>query len=188
MEPDATRHLVLWKNGCHSMQPLKKTRKKYGGSIQWLKDSSLVHVCCNVHEAYLPLLANSVEEQFKLYINDTGLLCAMYGPETKKSILLNTIRGNAKGGIYENIIAECLIKLGYKLYYYKPDDSHELEFLLEKNGEVIPVEVKAGNTSTVSLNNFIRDYKPSYAYKFINGNIGFSDGKITLPHYMVMFI
>lgn len=165
-----------------------QTRKKYGGSVQWLKDSALVHVCYNIHEPYLPLMANAVEEQFKLYINDTGLLCAMYGLETKKAILTNTIQGSAKGGIYENIIAESLIKNGYKLYYYKPDDSHELEFLLEKDGSVVPVEVKAGNTATVSLNSFIKRFKPEKAYKFINGNVGTAGDKITLPHYMSMFI
>ena len=165
-----------------------KTAKKYGGSVRWLADSALVHACYNVREAYLPLNANAVDEQFKLYVNDTGLLCAMYGFETKKAVLMNTIQGNAKGGLYENIISESLIKNGYCLYYYKPDNTHELEFLLEKNGEVIPVEVKAGNNATVSLNAFIRKYTPHEAYKFVNGNIGVSDSKITLPHYMVMFI
>lgn len=165
-----------------------QTRKKYGGSIQWLEDSALVHVCNNVHEPYLPLMANANDDQFKLYINDTGLLCALYGTETKKAIILNTIKGNAKGGIYENNIAESLVKRGYKLYYYKPDDSNELEFLIEKEGEVRPIEVKAGNTATVSLNNFISTYHPSTAYKFISGNIGIKDTKVTLPHYMVMFL
>ena len=84
----------------------------------------------------------------------------------------NSIKGNAKGEIYENIIAECLIKKGYKLYYYKPDDDHELEFLIEKEGGIVPIEVKAGNTSTVSLNNFINEYKPTFAYKFVSGNVG----------------
>ena len=133
-------------------------------------------------------MANAIEEQFKLYINDTGLLCAMCGFETKKAILNNTIKGNAKGGIYENIISELLIKNGYLLYYYKPDNEHELEFLIEKNGEVIPIEVKAGNTSTVTLNRFIEKYSPSCSYKFINGNIGISGTKYSLPHYMVMFL
>lgn len=165
-----------------------QTSKKYGGSVQWLKDSNLVHACYNVHEPYLPLMANSIEEQFKLYINDTGLLCAMYGFETKKAILNNTIKGNAKGGIYENIIAESLIKNGYNLYYYKPDNEHELEFLIEKSGEVVPVEVKAGNTSTVTLNGFIEKFVPSIAYKFINGNVGLNNVKYSIPHYMVMFV
>lgn len=165
-----------------------QTSKKYGGSIQWLKDSNLVNPCYNIKEPYIPLIANSIEEQFKLYTNDTGLLCAMYGFEVKKSILMNTIKGNAKGGIYENIIAECLTKNGFSLHYYKPDNDHEIEFLIEKNGEVIPIEVKAGNTSTTSLNNFIKDFKPSIAYKLASSNIGVIDCKKTLPHYMVMFI
>lgn len=165
-----------------------KTAKKYGGSVQWLADSALVHVCSNIHEAYVPLIAYASTEQFKLYINDTGLLCAMYGFEVKKAVLDNSIRGNAKGGIYENIISECLIKRGYKLYYYRPDDNNELEFLLEKGGSVVPVEVKAGNNPTVSLNAFIKKYMPPAAYKFIDGNVGKADTKITLPHYMVMFM
>lgn len=165
-----------------------QTSKKYGGSVQWLKDSNLVNPCYNIHEPYIPLMANSNENQFKLYINDTGLLCAMYGFEVKKAILTNSIKGNAKGGIYENIIAECLIKKGYQLYYYKPDNDHELEFLIEQNGEVIPIEVKAGNTATISLNNFMKDYHPSIVYKLANSNLGFSDNKKTIPHYMVMFI
>lgn len=166
-----------------------KTSKKYGGSIKWLCDSSLVNKCSNVNEAYIPLLAYEMDDQFKLYLNDTGLLLYLYGPETKLAILNNTLKGNAKGGIYENIISELLLKRGYKLYYYKTQNySMEIEFVIEKNGEVIPIEVKAGNDSTPSLNSFINKYHPKVSYKFVNGNVGFLDGKKTLPHYMVMFI
>ena len=166
-----------------------KTSKKYGGSIKWLCDSSLVNKCSNVNEAYIPLLAYEMDDQFKLYLNDIGLLLYLYGPETKLAILNNTLKGNAKGGIYENIISESLLKRGYKLYYYKTQNSSmEIEFVIEKNGEVIPIEVKAGNDSTPSLNSFINKYHPKVSYKFVNGNVGFLDGKKTLPHYMVMFI
>lgn len=165
-----------------------QTRRKYGGSVQWLKDSEIVNACYNIHEPYLPLMANANEEQFKLYLNDTGLLCCMYGFETKLAVLKDTIRGNARGGIYENIIAECLLKQGYTLYYFKPDSEHEIEFLIEKNGEVIPVEVKAGNNPTVSLNQFIEEFEPSVAYKLIGGRNGRAGAKITLPHYFVMFL
>lgn len=166
-----------------------KTSKKYGGSIKWLCDSSLVNKCSNVNEAYIPLLAYEMDDQFKLYLNDTGLLLYLYGPETKLAILNNTLKGNAKGGIYENIISELLLKRGYKLYYYKTQNSSmEIEFVIEKNGEVIPIEVKAGNDSTPSLNSFINKYHSKVSYKFVNGNVGFLDGKKTLPHYMVMFI
>lgn len=165
-----------------------QTRRKYGGSVQWLKDSEIVNACYNIHEPYLPLMANANEEQFKLYLNDTGLLCCMYGFETKLAVLHDTIRGNARGGIYENIISECLLKQGYTLYYFKPDSEHEIEFLIEKNEEVIPVEVKAGNTPTASLNQFIAAFNPFVAYKLIGGRNGKAGAKITLPHYFVMFL
>ena len=165
-----------------------QTRRKFGGSIQWLKDSEIVNACYNIREPYLPLMANANQDQFKLYINDTGLLSCMYGFETKLAILNDTIKGNARGGIYENIISECLLKRGYTLYYYKPDSEHEIEFLIEKNGDVVPVEVKAGNSATPSLNSFIKFYEPNTAYKLIGGRNGKTDVKVTLPHYMVMFI
>lgn len=165
-----------------------QTRKKYGGSVTWLVDSALVNICYNVHQPYIPLLGNSNEDHFKLYSNDTGLLCSNYGFEMKKAILDNLLKGNSKGGIFENIIGECLIKKGYKLYYYKPDSTHEVEFLIEKNGEVLPIEVKASNSSTVSLNRFIDEFNPSVAYKFVDGNIGVNGIKKTLPHYMILFI
>jgi len=165
-----------------------QTSKKYGNSVKWLEDSSLVNVCFNIQEPCVPLAANSKPEQFKLYMNDTGLLCASYGFETKRGLLNGTLRGNAKGGIYENAISETLVKKGYKLFYYKPDDNHELEFLLEKDGMVVPVEVKAGNTATVSLNKFIESYNPSIAYKIISGGNGASGEKRTIPHYMAMFL
>lgn len=166
----------------------KQTRRKFGGSVQWLKDSEIVNACYNIHEPYLPLMANANEDQFKLYVNDTGLLCCMYGFDTKLAVLNNTIKGNARGGIYENVISECLIKRGYTLYYFKPDSEHEIEFLIEKNGEIVPIEVKAGNNPTTSLNNFIHDFSPSLAYKLIGGRNGQVDVRITLPHYMVMFL
>ncbi len=165
-----------------------QTRKKYGGSVTWLVDSALVNICYNVHEPFIPLLGNSNDEYFKLYSNDTGLLCSNYGFEVKKAIMDNLLKGNSKGGIFENVIGECLIKKGYKLFYYKPDSTHEIEFLIEKNGEVLPIEVKASNSTSISLNNFIEEFKPSIAYKFVDGNVGLNGVKKTIPHYMIMFI
>lgn len=167
----------------------KATARKLEDSVHWLHDSNLVYICYNVTEPFLPLMANEKGSEFKLYVNDTGLLCAMYGFDTKLAVLNGALKGNAKGGIYENLIAEMLIKKGYALHYYKkPDSSLEIEFLIEKNGEVLPVEVKAGNTQTQSLNSYIDKNKPSIAYKLISGNVGLIDGKLTMPHYMALFI
>ena len=172
----------------YSLVEKKKTSRKYGGSVKWLKDSSLVNACYNISKPEIPLLAYEKEDQFKLYLNDTGLLTELYGRETKVAVFNNTIKGNGKGAIYENVVSQILTSKGYKLHYYRPDDNRELEFVIEKGGEVLPIEVKAGNTASTTLNNFINDFKPSVAYKIIKGNIGLCDGKFTMPHYMAMFL
>ncbi|MBP1545019.1 MAG: ATP-binding protein [Ruminococcus sp.] len=166
----------------------KATARKFGDSIQWLSDANMAYICCNTTTPMLPLNAYEKDNEFKLYINDTGLLLALFGFATKQALLNGNLKGFAKGGIYENFVAETLIKNGYSLHYYKPDDNSELEFIIEKDGEVIPIEVKAGNTATKSLNSFIENYSPSIAYKLVSGNVGEADGKITLPHYLTMFI
>ena len=166
----------------------KATSRKFGDSIQWLCGANMVHICYNVVTPYLPLNAYEKESDFKLYMNDTGLLLALFGFATKQALLNGTLKGYAKGGIYENFVAETLVKNGYTLHYYKPDDNSKLEFIIEKDGEVVPIEVKAGNTATKSLNLFVEKYAPSVAYKLISGNVGESTPKITLPHYLTMFI
>ncbi len=166
----------------------KATSRKFGDSVQWLHDANMVYLCQNVSVPELPVKAYEKENEFKLYLNDTGLLMALYGFETKKALLNGMLKGSAKGGIFENFVAEALVQNGYSLHYYKPDDNSELEFVIEKDGEVVPIEVKAGNTATKSLNRFIEEFKPENAFKLISGNIGQSDDKITLPHYLAMFI
>lgn len=166
----------------------KATARKFGDSVQWLHDANMAYICCNSSMPMLPLKAYEKENEFKLYINDTGLLMAMFGFATKQALLNGKLKGPAKGGIYENFAAETLIKNGYSLHYYKPDDNSELEFVIEKDGEVVPIEVKAGNTATKSLNKFIEEFEPSVAYKLISGNIGMNETKLSLPHYLAMFI
>lgn len=166
----------------------KATARKYKDSVQWLRDANMAYICYNTTTALLPLKAYEKDNEFKLYIADTGLLLSMFGFETKKALLNGNLKGFAKGGIYENFVAETLVKNGYTLHYYKPDDSMELEFIIEKDGEVMPIEVKAGNTATKSLDAFIREYSPTVAFKLICGNVGLADSKLTLPHFLAMFI
>lgn len=166
----------------------KATARKFGDSIQWLSDANMAYICYNTTTPMLPLNAYEKDNEFKLYINDTGLLLAMFGFATKQALLNGNLKGFAKGGIYENFVAETLIKNDYTLHYFKPDESSTLEFIIEKTDEVIPIEVKAGNTATKSLNSFIENFSPSMAFKLISGNIGESDSKVTLPHYLTMFI
>ena len=73
-------------------------------------------------------------------------------------------------------------------YIKKESGTQEIEFLIEQNRSVIPVEVKSKRGSTQSLNAYLKEWEPPYAYKIIAGNIGVADGKMTMPHYLAIFI
>lgn len=167
----------------------KATARKYENSVEWLRDANLVRLCYNVSAPEFPLAAYEKGEQYKMYISDIGLLVALYGFEIKKTIIDDTLGGNAKGGIYENLIADMLTKRGYKLNYYRTDNgSVEVEFLISKDAKIIPIEVKANNGSTVSLNEMLKRADIPYGYKLISGNVDVNEKKIVMPLYMAMFL
>lgn len=171
-----------------------QTKRKYGSSILWIINAYMCYSCYNVSNTRILPLNVAKKDQFKLYINDTGLLTCMYGFETKRGILNDTIKGNVRSAIYENVIAQCLTYNGYDLYYYKPDDNHEVEFIIEKDGEVVPIEVKVGNRISVSMEGIINDSTINTAYKCIgkrNNTIKKSnvDSKVrVIPYYLIMYI
>jgi len=163
--------------------------RKYENALDWLVDAGLIKQVFNVSLPILPLKAYEITEEFKIYATDIGLATSMFGYETQAALLKNTLTGPAKGGIYENLIFDILNKKQIHLNYFRKDDGkQEIEFLFEKDGNVIPVEVKASRGKTVSLNNFIEEYKPHVAYKLISGNIGREGCKTTIPHFLVPFI
>ena len=165
------------------------TARKFDNSVEWLRDAGLVKLCNNVSTPEFPLAAYAQMGYYKIYASDIGILNAMYDFEIKKKIYNNTLKGSMKGGIYENLVADMLLKKNLPLFYYKPgENKQEIEFLHEYKGDVIPIEVKAGNAQTRSLDEFIKQFKPPYALKFITGNIGQVDTKITMPLYMAMFL
>lgn len=163
--------------------------RRYENCLNWLVDAGMIKMCVNVSTPLFPLVAYEKPDQFKVYVTDIGLLTSLYGYETQVALLKDTLTGPAKGGIYENLVFDMLIKRGFVLNYFKNDkNTQEIEFIYAKDGSVIPIEVKSKNGATVSLNNFISDYQPPYAYKLISGNLGANETKITLPLYMAMFL
>ena len=163
--------------------------RKYANSIEWLIDAGLVKRVNNLSVPLMPLVAYEKEEDFKIYVSDIGLLTSMFGYPTQTALYNDTLSGAAKGGIYENLIFDILIKKGKKLNYYKnQNNTQEIEFLYENESGVIPIEVKSSRGQTISLNEFIKDYNPQIAYKLITGNIGQTGKKLTLPLYMAMFL
>ena len=163
--------------------------RRYENCLNWLVDAGMIKMCVNVSTPLFPLIAYEKPEQFKVYVTDIGLLTSLYGYDTQVALLKDTLTGPAKGGIYENLVFDMLLKRGFTLNYFRNDrNTQEIEFLYVHDGQVIPVEVKAKNGATVSLNTFISEYAPPYAYKLVSGNLGVSDTKITLPLYMAILI
>ncbi|MBQ9430739.1 MAG: ATP-binding protein [Kiritimatiellae bacterium] len=161
--------------------------RKYLSSVDWLKDSSLASLAECVNVALTGLSGYIKEDWFKLYLSDVGLLCASYGMLTKRQVLDGSLKGSVKGGIYENLVAGILARNGIPLIYYRKDEV-EMEFVVETGDGVVPVEVKAQSGRTLSLDKMLQEGHIPYGYKLTGGNIGVSGKKITMPHYMAMFI
>ena len=165
--------------------------QKYFSSMEWLVRADIIHMCRMVTDIRYDLDDYSRDDFYRAYTTDLSLLIAMKDFALKQFIVENTLSGNTKGGLYECAIADALYKNGYALYFYKNATSkREIDFLIQKDGQVIPIEVKSGNTRATSLNRIVeKNTDISVAYKFVDGNIGKAEnGVVTLPLYMVMFV
>ena len=163
--------------------------RKFRDSVEWLRDAWMAEMAFNLTAPLLPLSAYEQEDCFKLYMSDIGLLAALYGYETKAAVVNETISGSVKGALYENLIAGALVRRGYPLRYLRDKrEPLEVEFLIERDGLVVPVEVKASNASTASLDKVLARDDISFGYKLTGGNVGVAGKKVTLPHYMAMFL
>ena len=173
----------------YSIVSPRSTAKKYENALEWLDDAGMIRYVYNVSTPQLPLRAYEKQNEFKVYATDIGLATALFGFETQAALVQDLLKGPAKGGIYENLIFDMLIKRGVDLHYIKKENStQEIEFLVEQNCSIIPIEVKSKKGDTHSLNEFLKEWKPPYSYKLTSTNIGEVENKITMPHYMAMFI
>ena len=165
--------------------------QKYFSSVDWLVRADIAHVCRLVGSIRYDLSDYARDDFFRLYTTDLSLLIAMKEFSFKQHIVENTLTGNTKGGLFECAIADILYKKGYSLFFYKNDSgTKEIDFLIEKDGAPIPIEVKSNNSRATSLNGIMEsDSSLKTAYKFIDGNIGVgANSVITLPLYMAMFV
>ena len=165
--------------------------QKYFSSVEWLARADIAHVCRLATDIRYELSDYARDDFFRLYTTDLSLLIAMKEFSLKQQIIENTIEGNTKGGLYECAIADMLYKNGYSLYFYKNDSgTKEIDFLIEKEGVPIPIEVKSNNSRATSLNGVMETRSSlKVAYKLIDGNVGIAEnGVIIIPLYMGMFI
>ncbi len=181
------------KNKRFMIADIKKNLRyeRVSDSFTWLWKAGVALGVFNVTEPTVPLLLNEKSALFKMFLSDVGLLTTMYGKACKLKIVSNEKDIN-KGSIFENVIAQELHAHGYALYYYNNKKRGELDFVIEHDGQVLPIEVKSGKDyeKHSALDNVmnVAEYGMKEAYVFTNGNVKV-DGKVTyFPIYMVMFL
>lgn len=164
---------------------------RYENSFLWLKDAGFALPVYNVETPKIPLELSKSRSLFKLFMSDVGLLASEYS----QGIQLKIISGDDKlncGAIFENYIAQELTACEHDLYYYNNKKRGELDFLIEYDGEVLPIEVKSGKDYKVhrALSNIMDcgEFNLNRALIFNNSNLKV-EGKLTYaPIYMAMFL
>ena len=168
--------------------------REYMGAVEWLSNAGIVNVCYCLASLELPLKGNYDPKQYKLYYGDTGLLIASLDDEAQEDLRSNNNFGTYKGAIYENIVADMLVKQGYDLYYYNSNSpSLEMDFFVRDANSLIPIEVKANNNATASLNRLIDSDANKYTdirygIKLCNKNIGFNGKFYTFPYSLTFLL
>jgi predicted AAA+ superfamily ATPase len=166
--------------------------REYFGCVQWLLDAGVITACYCLNYPELPLKGNYDDTKYKLYIADTGLLIAMLDEEASEDLRKNKNLGVYKGALYENFIAEAFVKSGYELFYYRNDKSTlEIDFFVRNAKALIPVEVKAGNNRSKSLQTLIASESypdVGFGIKFAHANIGATETLTTFPYFCAFLL
>ena len=164
---------------------------RFENSFIWLKDAGVALPTFCVREPRVPLKISESTTLFKLFLSDVGLLASASMNNIQVKIL-NHEKDINFGAIYENAVAQELKAHGFELYYFRSKKQGELDFIVEKDGEILPIEVKSGKDykKHAALSNVMAnaDYGIPFAYVFHNGNVEQTDRVIYLPVYMLMFL
>lgn len=162
---------------------------EFENAIEWLCLSGIVSQVYRVEQVKKPLENYRDIDAFKIYVSDLGLLCA------KKELAANDILymveelNDFKGGMAENYVNMQLVINGYRPCYWESERGAEIDFVIQRDGKLIPIEVKsADNTKAKSLKIYMETYRPAYAVKLSTKNFAFEDGKKIVPLYAAFCI
>ena len=166
--------------------------REYVGVVEWLSNAGIVNVSYAMEQASLPLKGNYNPDNYRLYFADTGLLIGSLDEEVQDDLRNNENMNTYKGALYENIVSDMLVKEGYDLYFYKDDGKKiEMDFMVRDKNSLVPIEVKANDNATISLNNLINSNSYSdikYGIKLCNKNIGFNGKFYTFPYFLTFLL
>lgn len=164
---------------------------RHENSFIWLKEAGVALPVYNVDEPKIPLLLSRSRNLFKLFLNDVGLLTCQYANGIQLKIL-NGENAINFGSVYENVAAMELRAHGFDLYYFNSKKQGELDFVIERNGRVLPIEIKSGKDYKRhnALKNALEtvNYDIHEAVVFCNDNLCVKEKVLYCPIYMLMFL
>lgn len=162
---------------------------EFENAIEWLTLSGIVSQVYKVEQIKKPLENYRDIDSFKIYVSDLGLLCAKKDLSANDVLYMSEDINDFKGGMAENYVDLQLTINGYRTYYWESERGAEVDFIIQREGNLIPVEVKsADNTKAKSLKVYMDAYKPEYAIKLSAKNFAFEDNKKTIPLYAAFCI
>jgi len=162
---------------------------EFENAIEWLVLSGLVSRTYRVDSPKKPLENYRDIDSFKTFVSDVGLLCAKKDILAADILLLSPELDNFKGGLVENYVCAQLTANGYATYYWTSERGAEVDFVVQREGKIIPIEVKsADNNKAKSLSVFMATYQPDYALKLSTRNYGYEDRKKSVPLYATFCI
>ena len=162
---------------------------EFENAIEWLCLSGIVSQVYRAEQIKKPLENYRDIDAFKIYVSDLGLLAAKKDLAANDILYMSEELNDFKGGMAENYVNVQLTINGYRTYYWESERGAEVDFVIQRNGKLIPIEVKsADNTKAKSLGIYMETYKPDYAIKLSAKNFGFEDGKKIVPLYAAFCI
>lgn len=161
----------------------------FGESLEWLACAGLVARCDLVDNGFMPLAAHVNMSDFKIYMGDVGLLTQKSGM-APQIVLSETEPDNGfMGGLTENYVAQAFAANGHRLFYWKNRNTAEVDFVLQLQDRIVPVEVKKGvHTKSTSLGMFRKQYRCENAIRISKKNFGSADGVLSVPCYAAFCI
>lgn len=162
---------------------------EFENAIEWLCLSGIASRVYKVDQIKKPLENYRDIDSFKVYVSDLGLLCAKKDLNANDILYMVEEITDFKGGMAENYVNVQLSINGYNTYYWESERGAEIDFIIQRDGELIPIEVKSSdNTRAKSLKVYMNTYKPAYAIKLSAKNFGFEDNKKIVPLYAAFCI
>lgn len=162
-------------------------RRDYETALNWLLSSTMVHKCTILNKVEIPPMGFIIDDHFKLYLSDIGILLNILQIKYKDIILDNLLQ--YKGIIAENYVATQLIANNNPLIYWESGNKAEVDFILYNDDGIIPVEVKANdNVNSQSLNVYMKRYNPKYGIRISTKNFGLANNIKSIPLYAVFLI